>query len=198
MRSPLRAMVLPDQESESVEGAVVKGQGVFNVAYLGAVGQLGLGQGDLIEIEEQLTHRFIYAGLFQHVLEEVVDDEGEVRDKREFPYPHLRFEKHGSHFESALEIPHARFDMASSPGVESLLAALVYLVVANIAQPGVDGLNLFGSFHLVYFALAWALDDDCPKPAGLIPPLFAVKLPMEAEQRGIALLHAKGLRLWIG
>ncbi len=101
----MRAMVLPDQESESVEGAVGKGQGVFNVAYLGAVGQLGLGQGDLIEIEEQLAHRFIYAGLFQHVLEEAVDDEGKVRDKREPPYPYLRFEEHGSYLELALANP---------------------------------------------------------------------------------------------
>ena len=112
----MKAMVLPDQESEFVEGAVVKGQGVFNVAYLGAVGQLGLGQGDLIEIEEQLTHRFIYAGVFQHVLEEAVDDEGEVRDKREPPYPYLRFEEHGSYLELALKVSHPRFDMASSSG----------------------------------------------------------------------------------
>ena len=53
----------------------MKRQGVFNVAHLGSVGQLRLGQGDLIEIEEQLTDGFIYVGLFQQVLEEAVDDE---------------------------------------------------------------------------------------------------------------------------
>jgi hypothetical protein len=67
----------------------VKRQGVFDVAYLGSVGQFGLGQGDLVEIEEQLADGFVYAGLLQHVLEKAIDDKSKVRDERT-GIPHMR------------------------------------------------------------------------------------------------------------